>query len=128
MAMWTRFWVGMFRNCFIELNVEELAKIGAVLSNSGRDPNSGKQLVEKRDYKSCTFIDDNVRDVRNKWTIFVANRISGKERISGGIMAVVPKKCGIATYAPRLDETGNSIREIKSWKNLLSMTLNMFVE
>ena len=33
-----------------------------------------------------------------------------KSGVSGGIMAVVPGKCGICTYSPRLDEEGNSLR------------------
>ncbi len=117
------------RNCFIELNVEELAKIGAVLSNSGRDPNSGKQLVEREIIKVALSLMTTCGMYETSGQFLLQTGFPAKSGVSGGIMAVVPQKCGIATYAPRLDETGNSIRGNKILEELAqSMTLNMFVE
>ena len=36
--------------------------------------------------------------------------IPGKSGVSGGIVTVSPGKGGLATYSPRLDDAGNSVR------------------
>jgi len=36
--------------------------------------------------------------------------LPGKSGVSGGRITVAPGKCGLATYSPSLDTTGNSVR------------------
>jgi glutaminase len=36
--------------------------------------------------------------------------LPGKSGVSGGIVTMAPGKGGLATYSPRLDEAGNSVR------------------
>lgn len=36
--------------------------------------------------------------------------LPGKSGVSGGMIAVCPGKCGLATFAPPLDRAGNSIK------------------
>jgi glutaminase len=50
-------------------------------------------------------------DAAGQWAYEVG--IPAKSGVSGGIMAIVPGKLGIAVYSPGLDEYGNSVRGIK---------------
>jgi glutaminase len=44
--------------------------------------------------------------------------VPAKSGVSGGLMAVVNRQVGIATYSPRLDPRGNSTRGIEVCVNL----------
>ncbi|MDU2110724.1 MAG: glutaminase, partial [Peptoniphilus lacydonensis] len=50
--------------------------------------------------------------------------IPSKSGVSGAILGIVPGKCGICTYSPRLDESGNSVRG-KNLLKILSKDLNL---
>ncbi len=43
----------------------------------------------------------------------IAFGVPAKSGVSGGLMAVVNRQLGIATYSPRLDRRGNSCRGIE---------------
>ncbi|MDU3153973.1 MAG: glutaminase [Anaerococcus hydrogenalis] len=86
------------RICSIGTNVESLAKFGAILANES----SGEYLMKVG--------------------------IPSKSGVGGGILGVVPNKCGICVYSPRLDKSGNSV----IGKNLLKILsadlgLNIFL-
>jgi glutaminase len=50
-------------------------------------------------------------DYSGQWAYRVG--VPAKSGVSGGVMAVVNRQLGIATYSPRLDAHGNSSRGIE---------------
>jgi glutaminase len=101
------------RQCSVEVNTRELALMGATLANGGVNPTTGEQAI----------LPNHVRDVLSvmhmcgmytfagQWAYRVG--IPAKSGVSGGIMAVVPGKLGIAVFSPGLDEHGSSVRGTK---------------
>jgi glutaminase len=53
--------------------------------------------------------------------------LPGKSGVSGGMITVAPGKGGLATFAPRLDEAGNSIKGQRAARFLSEqLGLNLF--
>jgi glutaminase len=53
--------------------------------------------------------------------------LPGKSGVSGGIVAVAPGKAGLSTFAPPLDEAGNSVRGQLATRYLAErLGLNLF--
>ena len=42
-----------------------------------------------------------------------------KSGVSGLVMVIVPNRCGFATFSPRLDDAGNSVRGVAFFKALV---------
>lgn len=112
------------RNCSIGINASELAHLGAVLANGGSDLVTGDEMVSKETVKivlaqmaSCGMYEESGEFLLNVG-------IPSKSGVSGAILGIVPGKCGICTYSPRLDASGNSIRG-KNLLKILSNDLNL---
>ncbi|WP_082234298.1 glutaminase A [Halobacillus massiliensis] len=95
--------------CSIDVNVQSLAKIGAVFANEGRDLKSGRQIIPKHLAKICkTFmVTCGMYDASGSFAIKVG--VPAKSGVSGGVMASINGFGGIAVYGPSLDEKGNSV-------------------
>ncbi len=101
------------RQCATEMNCKDLARVGAVFSNDGCDPNTGECYIPKNIARICkTFmVTCGMYNASGEFAIKVG--IPAKSGVSGGIMGSVPGKCGIGIYGPSLNEIGNSIAGIK---------------
>lgn len=112
------------RNCSIGINATELAHLGAVLANGGADLVTGDEMISRETVKivlaqmaSCGMYEESGEFLLNVG-------IPSKSGVSGAILGIVPGKCGICTYSPRLDESGNSVRG-KNLLKILSKDLNL---
>ncbi|ARI77611.1 glutaminase A [Halobacillus mangrovi] len=101
------------KQCAIELNVCQLAKIGALLANGGRDLNSGRRIIPKHLARICkTFmVTCGMYDASGSFAIKVG--IPAKSGVSGSVLASLNGFGGIAVYGPSLDEKGNSVVGLK---------------
>ena len=53
--------------------------------------------------------------------------VPAKSGVSGGILAVIPGKAGIATFSPPIDDNGNSVRGLQVFEALSKKyNLHMF--
>ncbi|MDM2743536.1 glutaminase A [Citrobacter sp. Cu231] len=98
------------RQCSVDITVEQLAKMGAVLANKGKSPFNGKQLLNEK-YVPQVLAEMAIAglyDGSGKWLYTVG--IPAKSGVGGGMVAVVPGEYAIAVYSPPLDEAGNSVR------------------
>jgi len=98
------------RQCSLKLNVEDLAVMGATLADGGVNPITGEQVL---DAHLCTRVlavlaTAGLYEKSGEWLYEVG--LPGKSGVSGGIVTVSPGKGGLATYSPRLDDAGNSVR------------------
>jgi glutaminase len=102
-----------FRQCAILVTCRDLAMIAATLANMGRNPVTHEQVFEVQTVKNILSImfTCGMYDYSGEWAYRVG--MPAKSGVSGGVMAVVNRQLGIATYSPRLDRRGNSCRGIE---------------
>ncbi|HCE9100930.1 TPA: glutaminase A [Citrobacter freundii] len=116
------------RQCSVDITVEQLAKMGAVLANKGKSPFNGKQLLNEK-YVPQVLAEMAIAglyDGSGKWLYTVG--IPAKSGVGGGMVAVVPGEYAIAVYSPPLDETGNSVRAQKTIEYVAEATkANVFL-
>lgn len=84
------------KQCAIEMNCLDLARIGCVLAMDGADPVSGEQIIPWDIARICkTFmVTCGMYNASGEFAIKVG--IPAKSGVAGGIMGCIPKKCGIA--------------------------------
>jgi glutaminase len=101
------------KQCAIEMNSLDLARMGVVFALDGKDPTSGKQLMPQEVARICkTFmVTCGMYNASGEFAIKIG--IPAKSGVSGGIMGAVPERFGIGIFGPALDEKGNSIAGIK---------------
>jgi glutaminase len=102
-----------FKQCSILVTCRDLAVMAATLSNMGRNPITGEQVFETayvKDILSVMFT-CGMYDYSGQWAYEVG--VPAKSGVSGGVMAVVNRQLGFATYSPRIDLHGNSRRGIE---------------
>lgn len=101
-----------FRQCSILVTCRDLAFMAASLANGGVHPRSGKHAVPAEDVQSVLSImaTCGMYDYAGSWLYDVG--LPAKSGVSGGLIAVMPGRFGLAVYSPRLDAKGNSARAI----------------
>ena len=109
-----------FKQCSILVTCRDLATMAATLANMGRNPLTGEQVFDVRCVKDVLSImfTCGMYDYSGQWAYQVG--VPAKSGVSGGVIAVVNRQLGIATYSPRLDKHGNSIRGIEVCMELAS--------
>jgi glutaminase len=103
-----------FKQCSILVTTRDLATMAATLANMGKNPISGQHalldMTSIKDVLSVMFT-CGMYDYSGQWAYRVG--VPAKSGVSGGVMAVVNRQLGIASYSPRLDPQGNSCRGIE---------------
>ena len=98
------------RQCSIGVNAQDLATMAATLAAGGRNPVTGKQVVDTPKVPSVLAVMSTagLYDDSGKWLYHTG--LPAKSGVGGGIIAVSPGKFGIAVVSPPLDDAGNSVR------------------
>ncbi|SET86390.1 L-glutaminase [Salinibacillus kushneri] len=101
------------KQCAIQMNVKQLAKVAAVFANEGKDIETGEQVIPRHYARICnTFM--GTCGMYNQSGSFAINvGIPAKSGVSGVIMGVVKDVGGVAVFGPALDNTGNSVVGVK---------------
>jgi glutaminase len=98
------------RQCSIGVNARDLAVMGATLAAGGRNPVTGKQVMDAAKVPGVLAVmaTAGLYDDSGKWLYHTG--LPAKSGVGGGIVAVSPGKFGIAVVSPPLDDAGNSVR------------------
>ena len=101
---------GYTRQCAIAVTTPDLAAMAATLSGAGVQPETGERVFSARVVRLVlsVMMACGMYDSAGDWISDVG--IPAKSGVSGGIIGAVPGRAGIATYSPRLDEVGTSVR------------------
>jgi len=99
-----------FRQCSVQVTCRDLAFMAATFANNGVHPGTGKRAVDAEDVEAVLSImaTCGMYDYAGSWLYEVG--LPAKSGVSGGIIAVMPGRFGIAVFSPPLDENGNSVR------------------
>jgi glutaminase len=98
------------RQCSIGVNARDLATMAATLAAGGRNPVTGKQVMDADKVPGVLAVmaTAGLYDDSGKWLYHTG--LPAKSGVGGGLIAVSPGKFGIAVVSPPLDDAGNSVR------------------
>ncbi|RDW17210.1 glutaminase [Oceanobacillus chungangensis] len=118
-----------FKQCSIEITIDDLARLGMILANDGEDPSTQEEIIPRQVARlaKVLMLTCGMYDASGKFAAYVG--IPAKSGVSGGIVAVAPPRardhqlpfldgCGIGVYGPALDKQGNSIAGIRLLRHI----------
>ncbi|MDQ0160105.1 glutaminase A [Alkalibacillus salilacus] len=106
------------KQCAIEMNVKQLARIGAVFANDGRDPDTNVPLIPATVARICKTFMVTCGMYDNSGTFAINVGIPAKSGVSGAILGVIKNEGGLAVFGPSLDKKGNSVVGIELLEKL----------
>jgi glutaminase len=110
-----------FRQCAIRMSCAELALAAGYLARHGvrRD---GSRLLSRSDAKrvNAVMLTSGTYDAAGEFAYRVG--LPGKSGVGGGILAVIPNRCTICAWSPRLDAAGNSIAAVDALDAFTTIT------
>jgi glutaminase len=98
------------RQSSLRVTARDLAVMGATLADGGVNPVTGERVVGVTSCR-CTLAvmtTAGLYETSGDWLYDVG--LPGKSGIGGGIVTVAPGKGGLGTFAPLLDDAGNSVK------------------
>lgn len=101
---------GYTEGCSVLTTVTDLAVMAATLAGGGTNPLTGQKVLSRVASRQVlsVMLTCGMYDNAGDWVSDVG--LPAKSGVSGGIIAGLPSRFGIATYAPQLDGHGNSVR------------------
>lgn len=103
---------GYTRQCSLLVTARDLALMAATLANGGVNPCSGERVVPERVVRQVLSVmaTCGMYDAAGDWATQVG--IPAKSGVSGGLIGALPGQIGVATFSPRLDTHGTSVRGV----------------
>jgi glutaminase len=98
------------RQCSLLVSVRDLGVMGATLAGGGINPLTRQRVVSMETCRRVLAVmaTSGLYDRSGDWLYDVG--LPGKSGVSGAILTVAPGKGALATFSPRLDVSGNSVR------------------
>jgi glutaminase len=98
------------KQCSLLASARDLAVMGATLAGGGINPLTRERVVSAGTCRRVLAVmaTAGLYDRSGDWLYDVG--LPGKSGVSGGIVTVAPGKGALATFSPRLDASGNSVR------------------
>ena len=109
---------GYLGQCSVEITVEQLATVGATFASGGINPVTGERVLEEWVCQQVmsVMLSCGMYDASGQWMAEVG--IPAKSGVSGALLGAVPGALGIASWSPRLDQHGTSMRGIDVFEAL----------
>lgn len=102
------------RQCSVAVNARDLAVMAATLANGGKNPITGKQVLDAKHVAPLLAVMATAGLYDNTGIWLFATGLPAKSGVGGGLIAVSPGKFGIAVISPPLDSAGNTVRGQKA--------------
>ncbi len=98
------------RQCSLNVSARDLAVMGATLADGGVNPLTRERVVDPMvcHYALAVMATAGLYETSGEWLYDIG--LPGKSGIGGGIVTVSPGKGSLGTFAPPLDQAGNSVR------------------
>ena len=115
-----------FQQCSIHVTCAQLARMGAALANGGVQPTTGERALAPELTRNVlsVMLTCGLHDESGRFAFDAG--LPAKTGISGGIVAVVPGRMGLAAYAPAVNDHGSSVRGLAALE-VLSERLGLSV-
>lgn len=115
------------KQCSLNVSARDLAVMGATLADGGVNPITKERVIDAAHCKRVLAVmaTAGLYELSGDWLYEVG--LPGKSGVSGGIFTVAPGKGALGTFAPLLDEAGNSVKGQRVAKFLSErLGLNLF--
>jgi len=113
--------------CSIEMTARMFSVAAATLANGGVCPISGVQVLDTEVVKRTLSVMQAAGMYDNAGSFTIEIGLPAKSGVAGAVMVVVPNLMGIATFSPRLDAYGNSVRGVGFCRELVDrFTFHMY--
>lgn len=101
---------GYIEGCAVLAGVTDLAVMAATLASGGTNPLTGEVVFSRVAARKVlsVMLTCGMYDNAGDWVSDVG--LPAKSGVGGGIIAALPSRFGVASYAPQLDLHGNSVR------------------
>jgi glutaminase len=98
------------KQCSLNVSARDLAVMGATLADGGVNPLTKERVVDAAvcHYALAVMTTAGLYETSGEWLFDIG--LPGKSGIGGGIVTVSPGKGGLGTFAPPLDQAGNSVK------------------
>lgn len=98
------------RQCSLNVSAKDLAVMGATLADGGVNPITKERVVDPMvcHFTLAVMTTAGLYETSGDWLYDIG--LPGKSGIGGGIVTVSPGKGGLGTFAPPLDQAGNSVK------------------
>jgi glutaminase len=115
------------KQCSLNVTAKDLAIMAATLANGGVNPVSKEQIIDSIHCQHVLAVMVTAGLYENSGEWLYETGLPGKSGVSGGMVTVSPGKGGLGSFAPRLDEAGNSVKGRLAAKFLSEhLGLNLF--
>jgi len=106
------------RQCSVMVTSKDMALMACTLANGGKNPKTGTKPIDKKDVKY--IIDHMCLDgLYNETDTYMKEvGLPTKSGVSGNLLIVIPGIMGISIISPPLNEYGNSVKGIKTAKEI----------
>jgi glutaminase len=115
------------KQCSLDVNAKDLAVMAATLANGGVNPVTREPIIDAIHCQHVLAVMVTAGLYENSGDWLYDTGLPGKSGVSGGMVTVAPGKGGLGTFAPPLDEAGNSVKGQLTAKFLSErLGLNLF--
>ncbi len=105
--------------CSIEMTASMLSVAAASLANGGVCPITGREVLPTDVVKKTLSVMQAAGMYDNAGVFTLEVGLPAKSGVAGAVMVVVPNLMGFATFSPRLDPYGNSVRGVAFCRQLV---------
>ena len=115
------------KQCSLNVTARDLAVMAATLANGGVNPITHDAIIDPIHCQHVLAVMVTAGLYENSGDWLYETGLPGKSGVSGGLVTVAPHKGGLATFAPPLDEAGNSVKGQRVTQFLSAqLVLNLF--
>ncbi len=115
------------KQCSLNVTAKDLAVMAATLANGGVNPLTKKRIIDAVHCQHVLAVMVTAGLYENSGDWLYETGLPGKSGVSGGMVTVSPGKGGLGTFAPALDDAGNSVKGRLAAKFLSEqLGLNLF--
>jgi glutaminase len=110
-----------FWQCSLAMSCADLARACGFLARHGRRA-SGERLLTRSQAKqvNAIMLTCGTYDAAGEFAYRVG--LPGKSGVGGGIVAVIPNRCGLCVWSPGLDARGNSVAGVEALDRFTTLT------
>lgn len=98
------------KQCSLNVTAKDLAVMAATLANGGVNPVTKERIIDAIHCQHVLAVMVTAGLYENSGDWLYETGLPGKSGVSGGMVTVSPGKGGLGTFAPRLDQAGNSVK------------------